>query len=260
MTDIQIIIPTYNRANTILDTIDSIILSASNYDFVIKIIDNASTDDTHALVSSTYQQLIREKIIILQCFKENVPMVENWNRCISSIGPATYTKLLWSDDCLDPEYFDKKIKLIKHGGCDVVGCNLRIVQQDLSKAFNRHYGGNFIKIQSLFRNRIGYPSTLLFKTNIIKNKFFDNEIPYSADIDHILNLIKSGAKFYHLDSVLVEAKQNGSTETSKFFASDEMKNERKKYRIKHIKSGFLNVLANMLDNFVLKVYVLSKSR
>lgn len=260
MNELHVIIPTYNRADKIIETIESVICAAKKFKFTITIIDNASTDGTENLIRSKYKELMDKKRIYLLCYDVNVPMVENWNRCISSIEDACYTKLLWSDDCLDANYFTKKIKIMNELNCDIVGCNLRTRNIETSVIRTRSYGGKFARITSLFRNSIGYPSTLLFRTNALEGRLFDERIPYAADIDLVLNQLKDGMKLHHMDCSLVEAKQDGSTETSKFFGSRLMMEERKKFRSKHINPAALRTVANILDKLVMTIFTLSKIR
>ncbi len=101
----SIIIPTYNRANRIPETVQSV-LNQNYRNFELIIVDDGSTDNTQEIVGSFEDERIRY-------FKK-----ENEERAIArnyGIGKANgeYITFLDSDDRLYPHYFEEALKVIQ---------------------------------------------------------------------------------------------------------------------------------------------------
>jgi glycosyltransferase involved in cell wall biosynthesis len=92
---LSVCIPTYNRAAMLVDAIESA-LTQGFEDFELIVCDNASTDDTEAVVKRYRDPRLR------YCrFPELVGMYANHNRCIE-LARAPWIIFLHSDDRLAP--------------------------------------------------------------------------------------------------------------------------------------------------------------
>jgi glycosyltransferase involved in cell wall biosynthesis len=91
-----ICIPTYNAADTVRETVLSI-LGQTYKNIVIKISDNASTDATLAIVAS-----INDPRINVHRNLENIGGEGNFNRCIA-LASGKYTAIFHADDIYEPE-------------------------------------------------------------------------------------------------------------------------------------------------------------
>lgn len=101
----SIIIPTYNRADRIAETIQSVL--HQTYDnFELIIVDDGSTDTTQEIVSSIADARIR----YFKKENEERAIARNFG-IIKSIGE--YITFLDSDDMLYPYYFEESLKVIK---------------------------------------------------------------------------------------------------------------------------------------------------
>ncbi|MDI1259422.1 glycosyltransferase family 2 protein [Aquabacterium sp.] len=101
-TKVSIIIPTYNREKFIAECIQS----AQNQKYPnIEIIvsDNASTDQTWQICQGLAQQDAR---IVLIRNEKNLGPVRNWMQGINK-ATGDYCKILFSDDCLNPDCLQK---------------------------------------------------------------------------------------------------------------------------------------------------------
>ena len=77
---VSVVVPSYNRANTILQTIDSITNQRCNFDFEIIIGDDCSIDNVREILLA-YQAKYPEKIKLL-FYDENIGLGANWATCI----------------------------------------------------------------------------------------------------------------------------------------------------------------------------------
>lgn len=125
MSKVSIIIPSYNRASLIAQTINSA-RNQTFEDIEIIVIDNASTDDTFeiALEISKLDSRLR-----LYRNEENIGPVRNW---IKGIGYANsdIAKLLFSDDLLSPTYLEKCLPYLEDDRCGLVYTSAMIGKND----------------------------------------------------------------------------------------------------------------------------------
>lgn len=77
---VSIVIPSYNRADTVSQTIESIMNQQCNFDFEIIIGDDCSTDNAREVLT-TYQAKNPEKIKLL-FYDENIGLGANWATCV----------------------------------------------------------------------------------------------------------------------------------------------------------------------------------
>jgi glycosyltransferase involved in cell wall biosynthesis len=77
---VSIIIPSYNRENTVSTTIDSILTQQCNFNFEIVIGDDCSTDNAREVVLD-YQKKYPQKIILL-FHDKNIGLGANWATCV----------------------------------------------------------------------------------------------------------------------------------------------------------------------------------
>lgn len=153
----SIIIPTFNRENLIEKTIKSAI-SQSFKDIEVIVIDNASTDNTYpiALQMSGYDNRIK-------VFKNesNVGPVLNW---LHGANKATspFSKLLFSDDLLSPNFIEKCLHFLDDPKCAFVYTPAIIGTEDWEgKEFYRNFIGD-TKIKS---------SPYVFGTTFVEHLF-----------------------------------------------------------------------------------------
>ncbi len=104
--EINIAIPTYNRADMLRLSLDSAL--AQDYEnFRITILDNTSTDDTQALVNS-----YADKRITYIRNKKNIGQFRNWNRAIE-INECSYIMILQDDDLIHPPFVRKSLAALE---------------------------------------------------------------------------------------------------------------------------------------------------
>ena len=93
---VTIAIPTYRRADMLRITIESV-LAQEGVDFEVFVVDNASGDDTEAVVGS-----FRDPRIHYMCQAVNLGQIGNLNSCLA-LGTGKYLTILHDDDLLRPD-------------------------------------------------------------------------------------------------------------------------------------------------------------
>lgn len=221
---IDILIPTYNRAHTILESIDSA-LNQINVSVNVHVIDNNSSDNTLDLIKKKYfNKSDVYKNLYIHEFDDTVPMHMNWNRCLSHIR-SKYFKFLFSDDLLSPEFCFECVKVLEERSTvDLIATDLNYFEDNLNhiskiRKYNKeglHNGKKIIFRSLLSRNNISAPSNCLIRSSSINNiKFVDNRVAtdwiFFAEILFNNNNLKN---YYYLEKPLSYFRTSGITETN----------------------------------------------
>jgi glycosyltransferase involved in cell wall biosynthesis len=99
---VSVCMPAYNAARWIGEAIDSV-LDQTYPEFELIVSDNASTDETAAIVSS-----YRDRRIRLDTTSTVIPPVANHNRSVS-LSKGTFVKFLHADDLLKPTCLEEMV-------------------------------------------------------------------------------------------------------------------------------------------------------
>jgi glycosyltransferase involved in cell wall biosynthesis len=265
MAKVHIIIPTYNRAYTIIDCINSV-LEQTYLDWKLTIIDNNSSDDTDKVIKDNFKELINKKIFYNK-FNKTVPIIENWNRAIAKIGNEKYFKLLWSDDILNKNFIKTAVDTLDQASDKYVGFCSALNYVDLQskeKIRVRKYGffGTEMWLSFFYKNYLGSPTPQLLKTRFFKSLKFDISNRYAADMIYAAEPYFFNKKFIYSNKPLATLQTSDDTETGKIFGSELMLQNRYDFRshiISRKKRGklFLKGLAKFIYK-VEKLYFQTK--
>lgn len=99
---VSICIPTYNAEKTVVSTVRSI-LNQTYQNLEILVVDNASTDDTLALL-----QQFRDPRIEIYKNAKNIGAEKNWSKCIE-LANGEYIAIYHADDLYRPEMIGKQV-------------------------------------------------------------------------------------------------------------------------------------------------------
>lgn len=126
---VSILIPTYNRAWHIEQTIRSA-LAQSYAPLEVVVVDDAGTDDTALVV-----QGIEDSRLIYRRQPQNVGMVANWGACLEQ-AQGEFVAFLSDDDLLCPEFVANRLRyLIEDDGVHVVFSRYDVQDRDGSLLF-----------------------------------------------------------------------------------------------------------------------------
>lgn len=105
MAKVTVLMPTYNVAPYVKEAIESV-LRQSYRDFELLVVDDASTDDTLAVVRSIDDPRIR-----IAAFDNNVGLAENLNRGLALIN-TEYVARMDGDDIAEPFWLEKEVAVL----------------------------------------------------------------------------------------------------------------------------------------------------
>ena len=106
---VSILIPVYNREKYIGECIESA-LAQTYTNIEVVVVDNASTDRTWEICQKFALRDARVRV-----FKnsDNIGPVRNWQRCFEE-AEGKFSKLLFSDDLIRPEFLDKTLPYLEN--------------------------------------------------------------------------------------------------------------------------------------------------
>jgi glycosyltransferase involved in cell wall biosynthesis len=216
MVKVSVCIPTYNYGHFIGEAIESV-LRQTFQDFEIIITDNASTDNTEAIVSKLSETDPR---IRYERNPSNLGMVANWNRCLS-LATGDYVKILCADDLLKDGCLDILSALLDRNPSAALASSARglITGGDCSEylAFSDKEeaveGPECIRRMLIKGNIIGEPSAVLFR-RICGSRGFDPAYQQLTDMEFWLHLLQHGG-FVFSPEVLCLYRQHEGMETKK---------------------------------------------
>ena len=105
---LSICIPTYNRSNSLINTLQSIVSSRGHNQIQVCVSDNGSDDQTKEVVSK-YKDKLNIKY---HRFSNNIGRVKNYLKVIH-MADGVFTWLIGDDDLLMPDSINKILNLIK---------------------------------------------------------------------------------------------------------------------------------------------------
>lgn len=104
---VSVCIPTYNRASLLTGAIESV-LSQTFHDFTLLIVDNASEDETEAVVRS-----FDDSRIMYVRNARNIGVRGNEERCLT-LARGRYITIMPDDDLMMPENLGVKVELLEN--------------------------------------------------------------------------------------------------------------------------------------------------
>ncbi len=103
---VAVLVPVYNGSATLHDCIASV-LAQSYPDWVLFVVDNASTDDSVAIAQRAARSDPRVHVVACE---DHVGMLHNWNRAMACApAEAVYIKQLNVDDRLRPPHLERLV-------------------------------------------------------------------------------------------------------------------------------------------------------
>lgn len=203
MTKISVIIPTYNSAKYIKDTIESV-LNQTYKDLEIIVVDDGSTDNTKDIVSK-YQ--------VKYIYQENKGPAAARNRGIKE-AQGEYIAFLDSDDVWMVEKLEKQMAIFENSTYAMIYCDMshkvneKIVHKSyLKEKGYRGPGSGDIHERLLKENFIFTPTVLVKKEVLKKTGYFDESYKICEDYKMWLTIAKK-YQIAFLDEVLVIRTRN----------------------------------------------------
>ena len=202
MEKVSVIIPTYNRADKLYGSIQSV-LDQTYIDLNLIIVDDASTDDTERVVSE-----INDERILYYKLEKNVGAAGARNTGVK-LSDSELIAFHDSDDKWLPDKLEKQVKyLTDHPSFDMVYGKIRFIAGDEvftrpDETINGELEG-YIYPWLLARNTIGTPAILVRRNCFEEAGGFDDTLRCLEDWEFIVRFAKSH-RIGYIDDILVDS-------------------------------------------------------
>ncbi|PKH20155.1 hypothetical protein CIG19_18560 [Enterobacterales bacterium CwR94] len=195
---VSVVIPTFNRADVIIKTLDSV-LNQTYRNIEVFVVDDASTDLTPEVMAT-----VADPRVTFVQLPVNTGGTRPRNEGIER-AQGEFIALLDSDDEWLPEKLEKQLAYMNRQGgknraCMTAKYNKRPEGQYVRRNKSpKHYSGimEFLLLGNDFQT-----STLLLDANIAKAALFDPELRKHQDWDFALRLEEHNATFLYYDEPL----------------------------------------------------------
>ncbi len=178
---VSIIIPTYNRAHLLIETLTSII-NQTYQNWECLIVDDASTDNSFEVIQ---EFAIKDKRF--QYFTKPKELKKGPSSCRNyafQFAKGTFIQFFDSDDIMHPEHLQEKINIIEDN--DFVVCKLKEFQSLFTKElFNYDDAENIEYEKDVFQAFATGAFPMMMVAPMWKKEYLENFMPIREDL-HIL--------------------------------------------------------------------------
>lgn len=195
---ISIIIPTFNRGNTIKRSIESV-LNQTYKDIEVVVIDDCSTDNTYEIIKEIKDRRIyyyKNKNNLGACFSRNFGV---------SIARGEYIAFQDSDDEWLPGKLNEQEKFLNEMTCDIVFCSMLRISEKKKEIYPPYTPDNTSDLyrQLLIENCIS-TQTVFGKREAFEKTKFDERMPRFQDWELMLRMSRI-YNIKYLNKVLVRS-------------------------------------------------------
>lgn len=218
---ISIIIPTYNRAHVIRETLDSIIAQTYKHWECI-IVDDGSTDNTRRIVEDCVLVDSRFKLLTRPTQLQKGPSAcRNYGVSQSS---GKYIQFFDSDDIMHPDHLKFKINTIED--CDFVTCKIEGFYGDFDvELYKEDRVKDLIKPSKPFRSFVVGEFLMCMVVPFWKKESLEPFLPIREDL-HILEdrelhtrILYTEPKFKVINKTLIYYRRDQISSTNSFFSN-----------------------------------------
>lgn len=207
---ISVVIPTYNRAHLIKESLQSV-LDQTLQPYEIIVVDDFSTDNTEEVVRSLNSPLIK---YVKNQRKKGANGARNTGILMALCEFIAFQDSddIWLRNKLNRQYFFLKDKNISFCFCSMVSFNN--VTNELEKVIPKRKV-DYNKINKILYNKnIISTQTIFMLTELAKKNLFDENLNRYQDWDFVLRLLENGVNLIHLNEILVNQYINNSSISS----------------------------------------------
>ncbi len=203
---ISIVLPTYNRIDSLRVAIDSV-LHQSYEDFQLIVVNDASSDGTRAFLDSD----IKDKRVVLIHNPQNLGLQKSLNKGLEAASGEFIARIDDDDRWIDSDKLKKQLDYMRQNtDCILLGT---AYQDESGQVTHNPLSDGELRKQMLFRCPFRH-SSILFRASGEEWRY-DEQLKYSEDWELWLRMGQKGS-LANLDDVTVEiATENNATQ--KFF-------------------------------------------
>ena len=213
---VSIIVPTYNWAEYIIETLDSV-WTQTYRPIEVLIVYDGSTDNTSEVVHSWLRTHKPNKGFQAQYFYQQnagAPAARNQG-LIESHGE--YIQFLDSDDRLHPDRIQRVVLVFKESSCDFIQTGFDGFCSQCGESIEWHYGNDSEDQLNLALKGRLWANTLrsTFKRSVaIRTGPWDEEMTCFQDYDYVLRALLHSSKRLAIRDILASARRGGSESIS----------------------------------------------
>jgi glycosyltransferase involved in cell wall biosynthesis len=193
---VSVCIPVRNAQATLERCLDSV-LAQERVQLRVVVVDNASTDGTFAIACA---KAAEDPRVIVYRSPRDIGRIANWNRCLDLAGDADYIKLLMAGDVLLPGFLAEAVAMLDaFPAAALLRASLSFRQPDGHVDFLPHFDSDRLipgeearRISLVEGNIAAGPSGQLWRHTRIGGLTFDESLPWAADYDFTLRLLRRG--------------------------------------------------------------------
>lgn len=226
---VSIIIPTYNRANLISETLKSVLdQTYTNWECIV--VDDGSTDDTASIVADYVKSDAR-----FQYHKRPETKIKGANACRNfgfEISKGEYVKWLDSDDLISDDLLDSQIKTISFTSefkNVIVTSKWNYFKDTLinvkpkEKEINKNYDSGLELIFDFGNSNTFFPPHvyLIHKNLILKSGYWNESLLINQDGEFFTRVLLNANKVVHANEGMVYYRYGLLTDNTSTFSSSE---------------------------------------
>jgi glycosyltransferase involved in cell wall biosynthesis len=253
---VSIIIPTYNRAHLIGETLDSVLAQTyTNWECIV--VDDGSTDTTAELLADYCKKDSR-----FQYHHRPTDRPKGANACRNygfELSKGEYINWFDDDDLMLEEFILIKMNIILENKVKLVFCSGYITDSNFNilRETNYYNRGNLFKTYSLEKSEILTPSILVNKFFLNEIELFNTNLTRGQETDFFYRLLfkLNESDYIYSNDKLFLYKQHQKSVTSKNNDSYLIKNRwsLSYISIENLKRGFYLKDAEIINNSYLRI-------
>lgn len=253
---VSIILSTFNRANLIGETLQSVInQSYSNWECLI--VDDGSEDNTKEVVTNFISKDDRLKYFMRpDNYEKGLPGVRNYGL---DLAEGDYIVFFDDDDIVHIDLISICISTIKENNVDFINYQ----KQSFIGFFNEAQISSKVKIDKtiyydciidILNNKIAMAScTVLWKKSCFERERFNESLMYAEEWELYTRIISKGFNGLKISNVLYFNRKHADSNTGEFYRGSKLRLESKKKAIKLI---FKNLKSKGLLSYEISNYLL----
>lgn len=191
---ISVIIPSYNRAKTIVNSVQSV-LRQTYTDIEVIVVDDGSTDNTETLLQEISDKRLK------YIYQENAGACSARNKGVQ-FAKGDIIAFHDSDDIWHEDKLQKQFQKLNSTGADIVICKLnQIVNDKVINKLPSQIGDGFVDSKT---SLVGIGTqTILGKKEVFLDEMFCSEMPRLQDLELMIRVVKKYS-IYCIDEGLVD--------------------------------------------------------
>jgi len=192
--EVSVVMPVYNGARYVGVAIESV-LEQTFHDFELVVVNDASTDDSAAVIATFNDPRIRA-----YDNAQNLGMTGNWNRSVS-LARGRYVTMLHQDDQMLPDNLSRKLEILRGGSgrwvasdCFQIGSAGEVLHEHWfrhrqASAFARY--GRFVQFMGMFfgDNYLCFTTLMWDRALMAHSGPFTDAGRYCADVHMWLKML-----------------------------------------------------------------------